>query len=80
VHDCPGVHLGRLETRSALEALLRRIPDHELAADEVHWHHIFATQQMASLPICFTPATRAGRPSRVPGACAPSSASGARRT
>lgn len=55
VHYCPGVHLGRLETRIALDALLRRLPDYELATDAVHWHHIFATRQMASLPIRFTP-------------------------
>ena len=54
MHDCPGVHLGRLETRIALEVLLRRIPDYELATDAVHWHHIFATRQMVALPITFT--------------------------
>jgi cytochrome P450 len=59
VHYCPGVHLGRLETRIALEVLLRRIPDYELATDAVHWHHIFATRQMVALPITFTTGARA---------------------
>lgn len=62
VHYCPGVHLGRLETRLALEALLRRIPDYELATDAVHWHHIFATRQMAALPIRFSPVAALNAP------------------
>ena len=55
VHYCVGLHLGRLESRIALGALLERIPDYDVALDDIHWHHIFATRQMKALPITFTP-------------------------
>lgn len=55
VHYCPGVHLGRLEARLALGALVQRLPDFELATHDIRWHHIFATRQMVALPIRFTP-------------------------
>jgi cytochrome P450 len=55
VHYCVGLHLGRLESRIALGTFLERIPDYDVALDDIHWRHIFATRQMKSLPITFTP-------------------------
>jgi cytochrome P450 len=57
VHYCVGLHLGRLESRVALNAFLERIPDYDVALDDIHWRHIFATRQMKSLPISFAPRT-----------------------
>ena len=57
VHYCVGLHLGRLESRVALNAFLERIPDYDVAVDDIHWRHIFATRQMKSLPISFAPRT-----------------------
>ena len=54
VHYCVGLHLGRLESRIALGAFLERIPDYDVALDDVHWRHIFATRQMKALPSTFT--------------------------
>jgi cytochrome P450 len=56
VHYCVGVHLGRLESRVALSRFLERIPNYEVSLDDIHWHHIFATRQMCSLPLTFEPA------------------------
>ena len=55
VHYCVGLHLGRLESRVALNTFLERIPDYDVALDDIHWRHIFATWQMKSLPISFAP-------------------------
>jgi cytochrome P450 len=56
VHYCVGVHLGRLESRVALRRFLERIPDYDVPLADIHWHHIFATRQMCSLPLTFEPA------------------------
>ena len=56
VHYCVGVHLGRLESRVALSRFLERIPDYDVPVADIHWHHIFATRQMCSLPLSFDPA------------------------
>ena len=61
VHYCVGLHLGRLESRIALRTLLERIPDYDVALDDVHWRHIFATRQMKALPISFAPGPRYSR-------------------
>jgi cytochrome P450 len=58
VHYCVGVHLGRLESRIALSTFLERIPDYDVPLGDVHWHHIFATRQMCSLPVSFAPGPR----------------------
>ena len=55
VHYCLGLHLGRLESRIALSSFLERIPDYDVVLEDIHWRHIFATRQMKSLPISFTP-------------------------
>jgi cytochrome P450 len=61
VHFCVGLRLGRLEMQIALRSFLERIPDYEVPLEEIHWTHIFATRQMASLPIVFQPSTEGAR-------------------
>lgn len=58
VHFCVGLRLGRLEMQRALHRFLARIPEYEVALEDVHWTHVFATRQMASLPIRFPPTPR----------------------
>ena len=36
-HRCVGSHLARLEVRIAVEELLKRVPDFELAAADLGW-------------------------------------------
>lgn len=58
VHHCVGLRLGRLELQIALRGFLERIPDYELASEPVRWRHLFATRQLAALPIRFEPSAR----------------------
>ena len=55
-HVCLGMHLARLETRIAVDALLDRLPDLRLdpAAEDVHIHGFTFRSPMA-LPVVFTP-------------------------
>jgi cytochrome P450 len=55
-HMCLGMHLARMETRVAINAVLDRLPDLRLdpAADDVHIHgDIFRSPN--ALPVVFTP-------------------------
>jgi cytochrome P450 len=63
IHYCLGAPLARLEGRTALETLLRRLPDLELAADpaDLRWRGGLIMRGLRDLPVRFTPA-RAGHP------------------
>ena len=54
-HFCLGAHLARLELRSMLRELLRRLPDIELAGpvERLHSIQLFGPKHM---PVKFTPA------------------------
>jgi cytochrome P450 len=58
VHVCLGMHLARMETRVAVNALLDRLPDLELAPAPDQDLHIkgMAFRSPIALPIAFTPA------------------------
>lgn len=60
VHFCVGLRLGRLEMQVALRSFLARIPEYHVPLDEIRWKHLFATRQMASLPVSFEPTARLG--------------------
>ncbi|WTW18060.1 cytochrome P450 [Streptomyces sp. NBC_00019] len=63
IHYCLGAPLARLEGRTGLETLLRRLPDLELAADpaDLRWRGGLIMRGLRDLPVRFTPA-RAGHP------------------
>jgi cytochrome P450 len=54
-HDfCLGAPLARLEAPIAIATLLRRLPDLELAADQVVWHEHSLLRGLRALPVRFT--------------------------
>jgi cytochrome P450 len=53
IHRCVGSHLARIEIRTALEEIHRRMPDYELDGDPV-FHHS-QVRGLESLPLRFTP-------------------------
>ncbi|MFG2791321.1 cytochrome P450 [Streptomyces sp. NPDC048419] len=57
IHYCLGAPLARLEARTALETLLRRLPDLELAADpaDLRWRGGLIMRGLRELPVRFTP-------------------------
>ena len=57
VHVCLGMHLARMEARVAIDALLDRLPDIELAPTGDQDPHIrgLAFRSPVSLPVAFTP-------------------------
>ncbi len=52
-HFCLGASLARLEARIALETLLERLPDFEIAADRVEPHGSFLVRGPSALPLRF---------------------------
>ncbi|WP_338146300.1 cytochrome P450 [Streptomyces boncukensis] len=58
IHYCLGAPLARLEGRTALATLLRRLPDLRLAADpeELRWRGGLIMRGLRTLPVEFTPA------------------------
>ncbi|MBO8196410.1 cytochrome P450 [Streptomyces oryzae] len=60
IHYCLGAPLARLEGQTALAALLRRLPDLELAADpaELRWRGGLIMRGLRTLPVEFTAADR----------------------
>jgi cytochrome P450 len=56
IHYCLGAPLARLEGRTALETLLRRLPDLELAADpaDLRWRGGLIMRGLRDLPVRFT--------------------------
>jgi cytochrome P450 len=57
-HFCLGVHVGRLQVRSVLKELLRRLPDISLAGP-VKWLDGTLTSGPAQMPIRYSPTARA---------------------
>ncbi|MGK5529875.1 cytochrome P450 family protein [Streptomyces sp. URMC 129] len=57
IHYCLGAPLARLEARTALATLLRRLPDVRLAAEpgELRWRGGLIMRGLRSLPVTFTP-------------------------
>ena len=57
IHYCLGAPLARLEARTALAALLTRLPDLRLAADpaELRWRGGLIMRGLRTLPVAFTP-------------------------
>ncbi|MEU3791784.1 cytochrome P450 [Streptomyces fructofermentans] len=57
IHYCIGAPLARLEGRTALATLLRRLPDLRLAADpeELRWRGGLIMRGLRNLPVEFTP-------------------------
>ncbi|MZE80476.1 cytochrome P450 family protein [Streptomyces xinghaiensis] len=57
IHYCLGAPLARLEARTALAALLRRLPDLRLAADpaELRWRGGLIMRGLRTLPVEFAP-------------------------
>ncbi|MFE3523600.1 cytochrome P450 [Streptomyces sp. NPDC059161] len=57
IHYCLGAPLARLEGRTALETLLRRLPDLRLAADptDLRWRGGLIMRGLRTLPVEFTP-------------------------
>ncbi|MFC8867642.1 cytochrome P450 [Streptomyces sp. NPDC057148] len=58
IHYCLGAPLARLEGRTALETLLRRLPDLQLAADpdDLRWRGGLIMRGLRDLPVRFTAA------------------------
>ncbi|MFI1094701.1 cytochrome P450 [Streptomyces sp. NPDC020917] len=57
IHYCLGAPLARLEARTALAALLTRLPDLRLAAEpgELRWRGGLIMRGLRTLPVAFTP-------------------------
>ncbi len=57
IHYCLGAPLARLEARTALAALLTRLPDLRLAVDptELRWRGGLIMRGLRTLPVEFTP-------------------------
>lgn len=51
VHFCLGAPLARVEAQIAINALLRRCPDIELAVDQPEYSDTFTLRGMAALPV-----------------------------
>ncbi|MEU1330347.1 cytochrome P450 [Streptomyces sp. NPDC005865] len=63
IHYCLGAPLARLEGRTALATLLRRLPDLQLAADpaDLRWRGGLIMRGLRTLPVEFTDALPQGR-------------------
>lgn len=57
IHYCLGAPLARLEGRTALETLFRRLPDLQLAVDpsDLRWRGGLIMRGLRTLPVEFTP-------------------------
>jgi cytochrome P450 len=51
IHFCLGAPLARLEARTAMPELLRRVPNLALATDELDWRKTFPFRGLRSLPV-----------------------------
>lgn len=51
VHFCLGAPLARLEARTAIDSLVRTIPDLQLVTDEPKWRPSFVLRGLAELPV-----------------------------
>jgi cytochrome P450 len=51
IHFCLGAPLARLEARIAIPMLLQRLPNIELAPEDVEWRRTFPIRGLVSLPL-----------------------------
>jgi cytochrome P450 len=56
IHFCLGAALARMEGQIALDTLLRRLPELELASETVEWQEAAAVRGPQALPLRFKPA------------------------
>lgn len=63
-HECPGQDIGRAIAETAVETILARLPDLELAVEEKDLHGVssWLNKQLVELPVTFEPQRR--RPAR----------------
>ncbi|MEU5210061.1 cytochrome P450 [Streptomyces sp. NPDC020742] len=56
-HECPGQHIGRAIADTAVDTLLTRLPDLQLAVPEteLEWSTTLMYRHLVSLPVRFTP-------------------------
>jgi cytochrome P450 len=54
IHRCLGIHLARLELRVALQEILGRLDDIQLAASPVHFRNGVVTRGPESLQLSFS--------------------------
>ncbi|OEU99019.1 cytochrome [Streptomyces qinglanensis] len=59
-HECPGQQIARAIAESAIDALLRRLPDLRLAVpeEELRWSSALMYRNLAALPVEFSPVSR----------------------
>ncbi|MFI1619541.1 cytochrome P450 [Streptomyces lydicus] len=57
-HECPGQHIGRAIAETAVDTLLTRLPDLQLAVreSELQWSTSLMYRHLVALPVQFTPA------------------------
>ncbi len=55
IHFCVGAPLARLETRIAINTMLRRLPRLQLATEKLEWHQHIGLRGLKSLPVQFQP-------------------------
>jgi cytochrome P450 len=66
IHRCLGEHLARLEMNVAVEAVLKRLPDYQIADPAaLRWTNTMI-RGLRALPVTFTPGDRAQLVSRAP--------------
>lgn len=59
-HECPGQHIGRAIADTAVDTLLTRLPDLQLAVPEteLEWSSSLMYRHLVALPVQFTPSRR----------------------
>ncbi|HIK04817.1 MAG TPA: cytochrome P450 [Trichormus sp. M33_DOE_039] len=55
IHACLGNVLARVQTQIAINTLIQRFPDLQLATDQLEWHKKIILRGLKSLPVSFTP-------------------------
>ena len=53
IHFCVGAPLARLETKIAINTLLRRLPRLQLTTEELEWHQHIGLRGLKTLPVLF---------------------------
>ncbi len=53
IHFCVGAPLARLETKIAINTILRRLPRLQLATEELKWHQHIGLRGLKTLPVQF---------------------------
>jgi len=51
IHFCLGAPLARLEANIAFRAIVERLPNMQLATDQVHWRSLAGLRSVAALPV-----------------------------